>query len=134
MGAENEGSTPAIINHDIYTILMFYKTEFPMTCRDRDKSALNWDIPPGNTYALKFGYLLSTKDNVFTVTNTLGTFTVLAKMYQFLVAYVAAFVSSASDVLQHLSLAVRSDQTHSLLSPVPSHSQVLSLRAKFIME
>jgi hypothetical protein len=54
-------------------------------------------------------------------------------MYQFLVADVAAAVSGPSDVLQLLSLADRSDQNHSLLSPVPPHSEVLSLAAKFIM-
>ena len=51
-------------------------------------------------------------------------------MYQFLAADVAAAVSGPSDVLQLLSLAHRSDQTHSLLSPVPPHSEVLSLAAK----
>ena len=54
-------------------------------------------------------------------------------MYQFLVTDVAAFVSGVSDVLLLLSIAVHSDQTHSLLSPEPPHSQVLSLAAMFII-
>jgi hypothetical protein len=46
---------------------------------------------------------------------------------------VAAVVSSPSDVLQLLSFAVRSEQSHLLLSPVPPHSEILSLPAKFLM-
>jgi len=42
-------------------------------------NALYWDIPTGQTDPLKLAYLISTKDNVFTVTNSLGTFTALAK-------------------------------------------------------
>jgi len=76
MGAENGGSTPANINHNIYTTLMFYETEFRMTCRDRNRNALYWDIPTGHTDSLKLAYFISTKDNVFTVTNSLGMFTV----------------------------------------------------------
>jgi len=87
---------------------MFYETEFQMTCRDRDRNALYWDIPTGHTDFLKFAYLISTKASVFTVTNSLGTFTVLAKIYQFLLTDVTAVVSSPSDVLLLLSIAVRS--------------------------
>ena len=89
------------------------------------KISLYWDIPTGDTDSLELAYLISTNDNVFTVTNNLGTFTVLAKIYQFLVADMAAFVSGASDVLLLLSIAVHSGQTHSLLSPLPPHSLVL---------
>jgi len=108
-GAENEGSTPENINHNIYTTLMFHETEFRKTRRKREQKC----IILGHSYRtqrgfLKFGYLTSTKDNVFTVTNSLGTFTVLAKMYQFLVTDVAAFVSGATDVLLLLSIAVHS--------------------------
>ena len=39
--------------------------------------------------------------------------------------------SLRNTTLQLLSLAVRSDQTHLLLSPVPPHSEFLSLPAKF---
>lgn len=35
------------LNHNIYIALMFYETEFRMTCRDRYKNALYWDIPTG---------------------------------------------------------------------------------------
>jgi hypothetical protein len=52
---------------------------------------------------------------------------VVAKTYQFLWADVAAVVSSPSGALQLLSLALRSDQTHSLLSPAPPYWEVLSL-------
>ena len=82
---------------------------------------------------MKLAYLISTKDNVFTVRNSFGMFTVLAKRTNFFVADVAAAVSCPLDVLQLLSLADRSDQTHSLLSLVPPHSEVVSLTAKFIM-
>jgi len=37
VGEENGGLTPANINHNINTILMFHETEFRMTCRDRNK-------------------------------------------------------------------------------------------------
>ena len=104
-----------------------------MLFRDRDRSVhlLYWDIPPRDTDSLKLAYLISTKGNVFTVTNSLGMFTVLAKAYQFLVTDVAAFVSGHSDILLLLSISVHSYQTHSLLSPEPPHSNVLSIAAKF---
>ena len=54
-------------------------------------------------------------------------------MYKLLVADVAAVVSTPSVVLLLLSIAVHSEKTQSLLSPLPPHSQFLSLRAKFIM-
>jgi len=50
-----------------------------MTCGDRDKNALYGDIAPGGTDFLKFAYLISTKDNVFTVTYSLGIYTLFAK-------------------------------------------------------
>jgi hypothetical protein len=40
------------------------------------KNALYGDIPPGDGYPLKFTYLISAKDNVFTVTKSLGMFPV----------------------------------------------------------
>jgi hypothetical protein len=44
---------------------------------DRDKKKeLYRDNPPGEADPLKFAYLISTKNNVFTVTNTLGMLTV----------------------------------------------------------
>ena len=46
---------------------------------------------------------------------------VLTKTYKFLRADEAAVVSSPSDILQHLSLAVRSEQTHLSHSPVPPY-------------
>jgi len=102
---------------------MLYETEFRFTCRDRDRNAIYWDIPTGQTDFLKFGYVISNKDNVFTVKNSLGRFTVLAKMYQFLVTYLAAFVSVASDVLLLLSIAV-----HSTKLPVYSLQNLLTGR------
>jgi len=51
---------------------------------------------------------------------------VLTKTYQFLWEDEAAVVSSPSDVLQHLSLAFRSDQTHLSLSRVPPYLEVPS--------
>jgi len=48
-----------------------------MTCIFRDKNALYWDIPPGHTDSLKLDFFVSTNDNMFTVTNSLGMFTVL---------------------------------------------------------
>jgi len=47
-------------------------------------NALYWYIPTGDTDCLKLAYLISTKDNVLTVTNTFGMFTVLAKCTNFL--------------------------------------------------
>jgi len=79
MSAPNGGLTPANINNNIFTTLMFYDTESRMTCGDRDKNALYGDIPPGGTDSLKIAYLISTKDNVFTVTYSLGMFTLFAK-------------------------------------------------------
>jgi len=79
MGAQNGRLTTANINHNFYTTLMFYDTESRMTCRDRDKNAFYGDIPPGDTDSLKIAYLICTKDNVFTVTNSLGMFTLFAK-------------------------------------------------------
>jgi hypothetical protein len=53
-------------------------------------------------------------------------------MYQFLVADVAAAVSGPSDVLQLLSLADRSEQTHSLLSPVPPHLHYVMTKVRSV--
>ena len=69
---------------------------------------------------------------MFTVTKSLGMFTLFANV-PILWADVAAAVSSPSAVLQLLSLADRSDQTHSLLFPGTPDSDVLSLAAKFLM-
>ena len=38
MGAQNVGLTAANTNRNIYTVLMFYETEFPMTCRKRERT------------------------------------------------------------------------------------------------
>ena len=103
-----------------------------MTCGDRDKNALYGDIAPGGTDFLKFAYLISTKDNVFTVTYSLGIYTLFAKRTHPLGRCGCRCIQSLA-VVQLLSLAGRSDQTHSLLSPVPPHSEVLSLPAKFLM-
>ena len=51
---------------------------------------------------------------------------VLTKTYRFLWADEAANVSSPLDVLQHLSLAVRSNQTHVSLSRLARYSEVSS--------
>jgi len=61
-----------------------------------------------------------------TVMNSVVLLTVLAKTYQFLWADVAAVVSSPSGVPQHLSLAVRSDQTHLSLYPATPYWEDLS--------
>jgi len=66
-------------------------------------------FPLGHSDSLKLSYLISNNDNVFTLRNSLGTYTVLAKTYQFFVTDVAAVISSPSDVLLFLSIVVRSD-------------------------
>jgi len=85
----------------------------------RTNNAFLWDIPTGHTDSLKFAYLISNKNNVFNVMNSLVLFTVLNRTYEFHLAEDAAVVSSLSDVLQYLSLAVRSEKTHLSISTVP---------------
>jgi hypothetical protein len=54
------------------------RRNFEWRVGNRDKrNALCGDTAPGDGDFLKFPYLISTKDNVFTVTNILGMFRVV---------------------------------------------------------
>jgi hypothetical protein len=134
MDAQNGGLTPTNINLNIFTTLMFYEMEFRMACREQGQKMRymetflqETEFPWNSLILFPLRIMCLPLRTVWCCSQC------LCQTYQFLWADESAVVPIPSEDLQRLSLAVRSDQTHSLPSPVPPHSEVLSLPVKFIV-
>ena len=134
MGAQNGGLSPANINHNIFTTLTFYETKFRMASGEQGQKmhymgtfVQETEIPWNALIIFPLRIMC------FLFWTTWFCSQCLSQTFQFIFADVATVLSSPSDALQLLSLAVRSDRTHLLLSPVPPHSEFLSLPAKFLI-